>query len=286
MYSGHRARISILSFLTVAILVYSPTWVESEEYFYDPLGQLIGVQGGSENLTLYTYDPAGNLLKVESFPQGVGVGVRVLEIAPSRASVGALIEIRGVGFSAVASENTVQFNGSAATVVSSTKTAIRVTVPAGAASGPVTVTSPKGNGVSQRPFTLLVPAVITGIEPRLVPQGTKNRLIITGSNLDSVTTVDFPRPDLAALVHRLGTTGTTLIIELNVDANVPLGSYSFSVANPAGVTQSQTVAVIVGKPVPSLNAAQAMSVFKAAPPIIAPSENSVTSAPAVSVGKP
>ena len=65
----------LLVLLILAQLFLASAKAESEEYFYDPLGQLIGMQDGSDNVTLYSYDPAGTLLKVQRFPQGLGVGV-------------------------------------------------------------------------------------------------------------------------------------------------------------------------------------------------------------------
>ena len=62
--------------------------------------------------------------------------------------------IYGDGFSSTPSQNTVKFNGTAATVTASTIATITTTVPSGAATGHIQVTSPNGTFTSSTNFTV------------------------------------------------------------------------------------------------------------------------------------
>jgi gliding motility-associated-like protein len=64
----------------------------------------------------------------------------ITSFIPGAGPVGSSVTIAGTNFSSTPADNTVTFNGIAATVTASTTTTISVVVPLGAASGPVTVT--------------------------------------------------------------------------------------------------------------------------------------------------
>ena len=70
--------------------------------------------------------------------------VSIIEFTPDSGPVGAAVTIYGTGFSTTASQNTVTFNGVAATVTAATTTKISTSVPAGATTGPISVTTPSG----------------------------------------------------------------------------------------------------------------------------------------------
>ena len=63
-----------------------------------------------------------------------------LSFSPCQGQVGTVIEILGVGFSSVSTENVVKFNGVDAIISMSTSTSIVTMVPENATTGPVTVT--------------------------------------------------------------------------------------------------------------------------------------------------
>ena len=52
----------------------------------------------------------------------------------------------------LADANEVEFAGTEATIISETATKVKVTVPAGATSGPVTVTTPEGTATTSNSF--------------------------------------------------------------------------------------------------------------------------------------
>jgi len=73
------------------------------------------------------------------------------------------VTIDGSGFSSTLNNNTVQFNGVAAIVLSATPTVLVVKVPISCGNGPITVTTPQGTATSAS-FTYLPDVIVGGIE--------------------------------------------------------------------------------------------------------------------------
>ena len=88
---------------------------------------------------------------------------------PAGGEPGSTVGIAGRNFSLPASENTVKFDGLAATVVSGSSTALVVTVPAGTLPGPITVQTPGGTATSATDFRRS--PVVTGFSPASAPVG-------------------------------------------------------------------------------------------------------------------
>lgn len=92
----------------------------------------------------------------------------VAAFSPVQGSVGTTVTINGTGFDATTpGNNTVSFNGTAATVTAATATQLTTTVPNGAATGPIAVAA-NGQAASSYPanrtFTVLTPpAAPTGV---------------------------------------------------------------------------------------------------------------------------
>jgi len=258
---------------------------DQAQYFYDSLGRLVGVVDGTGNVAVYNYDAVGNLLSIQRFTTGA-TGIGVFLIAPNKALVGANVEIKGFGFTSPPSSNQVKFNGTTATVVSATATSIVATVPSGATTGSVTVMNANGTATSPNAFTVLVPPIVSGLEPPgSVPQGATSRVTITGFHLETTTTVTFTQSGLTASVP-FDVTPNSLSINLTVGTAVPVNSYPFTVNSPLGNVQSGTVTVAVTAAVPSFSVAKPLSVFKPFPAQIAPSGPSFSVAPGVSVSMP
>lgn len=283
---GHRLQIRVVLVLVVLGLVALGPMLPSADqaqHVYDELGRLVGVVDGTGTVAVYNYDAVGNLLAIERFtPAGTGIGIFLL--APTRALVGATVQMHGFGFDPTPGNNQVTFNGTAATVVSATSTTLIATVPSGATSGTVTVTNANGTATGPQPFTVLVPPIVTGLTPSRAAQGTTSQLVIAGFNLADATAVTFTQSGLSATVLA-GATATTLPITVSVGAAVPAGSYPFSVVSPAGTAQSGTVTVTVTTPVPSLSL-NTDSVFLPFPAQTPPSGSSMSVAPPVSVSMP
>lgn len=124
-------------------------------YVSDDLGRLIAVVDQQGNAATYTYDAVGNLLSIQRFNVADQPGaVAITLVTPNRGRVGTPVSIFGKGFSATASQNTVAFNGTPATVTEAAPNRITTSVPSGATTGLISVTSPLGTGTSPTPFTV------------------------------------------------------------------------------------------------------------------------------------
>lgn len=273
-------QIAVVLLVGVLCLPLAPS-ADQAQYFYDELGRLVGVVDGQGNAAVYNYDAVGNLLSIDRFTAGA-TGIGIFLLAPSSGLVGTNVDIRGFGFSATASENQVAFSGTAATVVAASPTSILATVPAGATTGPVTVTKTTTNetATSPQPFTV-VAITITGVVPARVAQGTTKVTVIQGTNLASATGVQFTQGGLSATLLS-GATVQSLPINLAVAGTVPPGSYPFSVTTPFGTVPSGAVTVTVTPPEPS-GVFGSLSVFLPFPAQVAPAGPSGGMAPPVSV---
>jgi len=122
-------------------------------YVYDDLSRLVGVIDQDGNVATYTYDAVGNILRIDRF-DGTGVPgpVAITLVTPARGKVGTTVQIFGSGFSPTATQDIVTFNGVRAEVSAATPNRIVTSVPAGAVTGPITVTSPLGSATSAVAF--------------------------------------------------------------------------------------------------------------------------------------
>ena len=151
-------------------------------YIYEALGRLAAVVDRAGDTGIYAYDSVGNLLSIERQNSSV---ISIIEFTPKSAPAGAPVTIHGTGFETAVDQNAVTFNGLSATVVSATSTHIATTVPFGAASGPITVTTPTGSGTSRISFTVTpVPDApgITDFSPTIGTVGTQ--VTIRGTHFD------------------------------------------------------------------------------------------------------
>jgi YVTN family beta-propeller protein len=69
----------------------------------------------------------------------------ITSLAPNKGVVGATVVINGFGFDSIPANNTVSFNGTAAAVLDANPSRLVVAIPAGAASGPVSVETALGS---------------------------------------------------------------------------------------------------------------------------------------------
>lgn len=274
---------SLLCFLVATVLVL-PVALQADQaqYFYDELGRLVGVVDGQGNAAVYNYDEVGNLLSIQRFTSST-IGIGIFVVAPNSARMGTNVTIQGFGFSATPSQNQVAFNGTAAPVVSATTTSIVATVPTGATTGPVTVTNANGTATSPTSFTVLIPPIITGVDPPAVPRGVTSRVRIEGFNLKSASAVQFSASGLSATIVP-GATESTMSINLTVEGSVAPGTYPFSVTTPAGTAQSGTVAVRV-EPAKPTSGMGKLSIFVPLPATLPPT-GPTSSVGNVSVGMP
>src|SRR5579862_2404991 len=112
-------------------------------YTYDTLGRVTQVIESDGTTTQYSYDANGNITSVNRI-----AGTSVLSIgsvSSSSGASGASVTITGSGFSSIPSQDVVTFNGVAATVTYASGNRLVVTVPAGATTGDISITTPSSS---------------------------------------------------------------------------------------------------------------------------------------------
>jgi YD repeat-containing protein len=196
-------------------------------YVYDNLGRLTAVVDPSSDTGIYVYDAVGNLLSIERQSSSV---VSIIEFTPKSAPIGTSVTIHGTGFSTTPSENRVIFNGVPATVISATATQIVATVPSGAASGPIAITTPTGSTTSTSPFTVTaapqVPA-IAAVSPTIGVPGTA--VTLTGTHFDTALANN------KAMFNRvLATLRSATITTIETEVPPGTGSGRIAVSTPLG----------------------------------------------------
>ena len=154
---------------------------------------------------------------------------------PTSGPVGASVEINGDNFRGPDPDVTaVRFNGVSAAFTIDNPHRITATVPAGATTGPISVTSPDGTATSASNFTVTASQLptINSFNPTSGPVGTS--VHINGTNLTGATAVRFD--GVAASVFSVNQPGT------RITATVPAGATTgpISVTTPGGTATSST----------------------------------------------
>lgn len=226
MRSRTRLLLTVCSLLAVSSYLVAQSG--SIRYIYDELGRLVGVIDQNGDAAAYHYDAVGNLL---SITRTGPTQVAIIEFTPNDGPIGGTVTIHGTGFSTTPSQNTVTFNGTAATVVSATVNTLVVTIPSGATSGQLSLITP--NGATSTTFVIsTVPTpTITGLSSTIAVPGTS--ITISGTGFESVpadNNVSF-NVSYAALSSASST---------QIGAAVPPGATSghIAVATPRGTAAS------------------------------------------------
>jgi len=214
----------------ILLLTASPAGQAPVRYVYDELGRLVAVIDANGDSAVYHYDPVGNLL---SITRAGPTDVSIIEFTPDAGPTGATVTIYGTGFSATAAQNAVSFNGTAATVVSAMPAELVVTVPTGATTGPISVTSPNGSANSGSNFVVGSPGApsIVSFTPAAGVAGTT--VDITGTNFDAVLANNRTRFNVTRA-------GVSDVAATTLSASVPPGTGSgrIEVITPFGTAIS------------------------------------------------
>jgi YD repeat-containing protein len=91
-------------------------------YAYDPDGRLVGVLNSAGSAASYQYDAVGDLLSITR----PTAAVSILALSPYSGPTSTCVTIYGKGFSSTPGQNTVTFDGTAASVSYATPTSIVV----------------------------------------------------------------------------------------------------------------------------------------------------------------
>jgi streptogramin lyase len=113
----------------------------------------------------------------------------VTSFTPTSGMPGDTVTITGTDFSTTLANNTVTFNGAAATVTAATATSLTVTLPAGATDGTVSVTVASQTGTSAASFDVIKVAGTynVGTQPEAVAIDSSGRAWVTNTGSNNVT---------------------------------------------------------------------------------------------------
>ncbi len=211
------------------------------QYFYDETGQLTRVVDSTGIVIEYVYDAVGNILQVNRSTLTNPGGLSIFSFSPQQGGPLSTVTIQGQGFSTTAVNNVVRFNGVAASVISVATNSLLVTVPAGANSGPISVTVAGTTVSSSTNFTAIPLPVIASVKPiSALANRTLTNFQVTGLNLGGSTFSFTPVLSPAAIAVTssiIDPSGTSATLSLAIGATA-VGTFT-TVATSA-IGQSDT----------------------------------------------
>jgi subtilisin-like proprotein convertase family protein len=187
---------------------------------------------------LYVYDHAsGDFGSMGGWSLDITTnGPTVSSFAPANGPAGTQVVVTGTNFTGVTG---VTFGGIAASLFTvNSATQITATVPTGAKTGPISVTTTNGSGDSLTNYQVSPPPSVTSFSPGTGKVGTT--VVITGANFTGATIVSFGGVPAANFTVNSAT---------QISANVPAGATSGPVAvTSAGGTGASAQTFIVRHP--------------------------------------
>jgi len=167
----------------------------------------------------------------------------ISSFTPASGPIGTTVTITGTNFSAITSNNTVTFNGVAATVTASAATSITVTVPLGATTGSIAVTVAGITATSATNFTVTtvsLPTIISFAPPAGIIGAS---VTITGTNFSTTpanntvmfngTTAIVTASTATSITTTVPTGATTGTITVAVAGNTATSATNFTVTTAA-----------------------------------------------------
>jgi photosystem II stability/assembly factor-like uncharacterized protein len=237
---GTSVTITGSSFTTATTVTYNG--VSDPRFFPQDDNTIIStVPVGATTGPIGVVNAGGSTASGSTFTVTTGPTPVVSSFAPTSGAAGTAVTINGANFTGVTG---VAFNGASATFTFVTDIRVDTAVPAGASSGPVSVTTSNGGtGKSAATFTVTAPPpTITGFLP--TSNGVGKPVIVTGTNLLGATGVSFN-----------GTPATVFTVDgaAQITASVPVGATSgpITVTTPGGSATSSGAFTVV--PAPSIS---------------------------------
>lgn len=230
--SGSLRRNTVLV-MAIALILSCPRLSPAQAtamYVYDQLGRVAGVVSSNGDAAAYTYDAAGNLTSIARF---TSTQVSIIAVTPNSGPVQSNVTIYGTGFSTTTTQNVVTFNGTQATVVSSTSNAIVTEVPSGATTGPVSISTPTGSASTKTPFTVVASQspTISSFTPTIAAAATA--LTINGTNFQTTAANNTVR-----LNGTIATVGSASSSQIQTSVTTGATSGHISVTTPFGQATS------------------------------------------------
>lgn len=141
----------------------------------------------------------------------------ISSIVPNNAVEGTSVTIKGSNFDLIPQNNKVEFNGVWAEVTGATANALYVTVPYGAVSGPIDVTTGGGSASSPIPFTVITDITFSGRVTNSAGEGVAGAIVSIADDEDMLTTTD----DAGNFVFTGLPYGMPFSVEITSDGFVP-----------------------------------------------------------------
>ncbi len=188
------------------------------------------VPAGATSGPVSVTTPLGTATGATSFM--VDMGFRLALLMPDSGPVGTSVTLLGGDLTGATA---VTFNGTAASFTIDNAAEIDATVPAGATSGPVSVTTPLGTATSATDFTVIGAPTVTGFTPTSGPVGTS--VALTGTDFSGATAVKFNGTGASF------TEGSDAQITAIVPASATSGT--ITITTPGGTAASQTRFTVV-----------------------------------------
>lgn len=236
-----------LALTSVHLIAQNPA---PSQFFYDDLGQLVKVVDPTGTVIEYVYDPVGNIVQIKR--STVGTGLAIFAFTPQQGNVGQTVTIQGQGFSTTPTSNILQFNGTAAQVISATTSTVVAVVSADATSGPISISVGTQTATSSTNFTVVPAPVITSLSRKsallntAVPNFRVNGFNLTGATFAFAPVLSPPVISLSSsLIDAFGTSASMSLTTNPTQAGTfALVGTNTSGSSTAGLTQANRFTVV------------------------------------------